>query len=196
MTAITLPNAGIKSGYQPLETAWGADMNRNLRVLDALVQCRAIDKDLTAPPGSPASGDVYIVAGSPTGDWAGHAGAIAIWCEGDDITATWIFVTPKAGWRVYVADEPAWYLYSGTSWGIEASAGVTKYTEAFGDGASGSFTINHGLGTRDVHVTVYRNSTPWETIACTIGRTDANTVSLSGFSGTPSTDQYIAVVSK
>jgi len=37
------------------------------------------DRDLTAPPGSPADGDCYIVAASPTGAWSGKAGKITFY---------------------------------------------------------------------------------------------------------------------
>lgn len=195
MTAITTPNTGIKTGYLPLETAWGGDMNRNLRILDVLVQARVLDQDLTAPPGSPASGDAYIVASGATGDWTGQVGKIAIWCVGDDIAGEWVLVEPRAGWRVYVVDESAYYQYAGT-WSLDSSAGPTKHREAFGDGAAGSFNITHSLDTRDVHVTVYRNSTPWESIACTVSRPDVDTVTLAGFASTPALDQFVVVVSK
>ena len=36
--------------------------NEALRLLDGLVQLSVLDRDLTAPPGSPADGDRYIVA--------------------------------------------------------------------------------------------------------------------------------------
>jgi hypothetical protein len=37
--------------------------NEALRLLDAMVQLAVLDRDLTAPPGSPADGDRYIVVG-------------------------------------------------------------------------------------------------------------------------------------
>ena len=45
--------------------------NEALRPLDGLVQLAVLDRDLTAPPASPADGDHYIVASGATGDWAG-----------------------------------------------------------------------------------------------------------------------------
>ncbi|NIP67909.1 MAG: DUF2793 domain-containing protein, partial [Planctomycetales bacterium] len=38
-----------------------------------------IDKDLTAPPGSPSNGDRYIIPTGATGAWAGHETEIAEW---------------------------------------------------------------------------------------------------------------------
>ena len=45
--------------------------NEALRILDGLVQLSVLDRDLTAPPGSPADGDRYIVGSGATGDRAG-----------------------------------------------------------------------------------------------------------------------------
>jgi hypothetical protein len=41
--------------------------NEALFAVDALLHCAVKDKDLAAPPASPAEGDRYIVAGAATG---------------------------------------------------------------------------------------------------------------------------------
>lgn len=38
--------------------------------------------------------------------------------------------------------------------------------------------ITHSLATRDVNVEVYRATTPWDTVGCTVERTDTNNVTL------------------
>lgn len=85
--------------------------NEALRVLDAVVQLSVLDRDLTTPPASPAEGDRYIVAASPTGAWTGQAGAIAVFEDGG-----WAFVSPMQGWRAYVVDEAALLVLAGGSW--------------------------------------------------------------------------------
>ena len=85
--------------------------NEAVRALDALVQLMVLDKDLASPPGSPADGNRYIVAASPTGAWAGQAGKIAAWQDG-----AWAFLTPREGWLAWVADEDKVYAHSGTAW--------------------------------------------------------------------------------
>lgn len=122
MTAQTLPNSGLVAGYTDAEDGWGEAMNANLRALDALVQLRVVDKDLTAPPGSPVAGQVYIVGAAATGAWAGQEGKLAIWCVGDDITSAWMFVTPKSGWEAWVIDEAVRYRYS-AAWAPVPSSG-------------------------------------------------------------------------
>jgi hypothetical protein len=93
--------------------------NEAIRALDALVQLMVFDKDLASPPGSPADGNRYIVATSPTGAWAGQAGNIAAWQDG-----AWAFFTPHEGWLAWVADEDKVYAHSGTAWAeLTASPG-------------------------------------------------------------------------
>lgn len=91
-------------------------VNDALRRLDGVVQAGVIDKDLSAPPGAPATGDAYIVGAAPSGLWAGKAGNLAIWHD-----TAWFFYVPSDGWRVYVQDEATLYIYDG-SWSPFASS--------------------------------------------------------------------------
>jgi hypothetical protein len=85
--------------------------NDALNQLDALVDLYFLDRDLTAPPGSPIDGDTYLVAASPTGAWAGQAGKLAYSIDG-----AWRFYAPMKGLIAYIADEQAILIYTGTSW--------------------------------------------------------------------------------
>ena len=84
-----------------------------LRAVNFLTQCSIKDKDLTAPPGSPADGDGYIIAASPTGAWSGQAKSLTRWSS---VAAAWEFYAPKAGWITWVADEAIFYHYTGSAW--------------------------------------------------------------------------------
>lgn len=92
--------------------------NEALRLLDGLVQMAVLDKDLNTPPGTPSDGDAYIVAGSPSGEWAGWAGDVALRSDG-----AWLRLPARTGWRAYVADEGALYIRVGSSW-IPALGGL------------------------------------------------------------------------
>jgi hypothetical protein len=91
--------------------------NEGMTLLDTLVQLAVKDKDLATPPGSPAEGDCYIIAASPTGAWTGWAGRVARFIDGE-----WRSYLPGvgsgAGWIAYVIDEAALYVFNGTTWGI------------------------------------------------------------------------------
>lgn len=91
--------------------------NRALRELEGQL-IHAKDKDLAAPPGSPAEGDVYIVAASPTGAWAGHAGDIAHFFGG-----IWKFHVKREGLRLWVDDEDIVYACDGSTWIAQPTGG-------------------------------------------------------------------------
>lgn len=195
MTAVTLPNTGLQAGFTAGESGWDDEMNRNLRVLDALVQAQVVDKDLSTPPVAPTGGQVYIVGPAPTGAWATHAGKLAIRMVGDDLTAAWTFVTPKAGWKVFVVDESAEYRYSGSAWAIVTSS-FASYEADFGDGAAVEYSINHSLGTRSVHVTVIRNAVPYDEVLVDVQHTSTNEIKLVNFVVAPTLNQFKVYVSK
>ncbi len=73
------------------------------------------DQDLTAPPGSPTTGDRYIVAATATGAWAGKEEQIAEYNG-----ASWDFTVPTEGAAVWIEDEDLAYVYNaahpGGSW--------------------------------------------------------------------------------
>jgi hypothetical protein len=85
--------------------------NEALRLLDGLVQLSVLDRDLTAPPGSPADGDRYIVASGGSGDWAGWDLNVALFTDG-----TWLRLPPRTGWRAWVDNEGLLLVYDGAGW--------------------------------------------------------------------------------
>lgn len=126
---MTTPNAGIPEVPEgTLDPAAG--LNDALRVIDALLQTAVISINQTAPPGTNADGDLYLVAaegGTATGAWAGHEDDLAQYvAEGD----FWQFYTAgdqvkllinMADGRLYVfnvADSPA-------SWQVLTGGGLT-----------------------------------------------------------------------
>jgi hypothetical protein len=85
--------------------------NEAIAMLDALVQPGVLDRDLAAPPASPANGDRYIVASGASGDWTGRAGSIAHRLDG-----VWAFYAPRPGWLVFVVDEAKLVHWTGSTW--------------------------------------------------------------------------------
>lgn len=85
--------------------------NEALIALDLLTQLAVLDRHLATPPISPASGDRYIVATSPTGDWAGHANDIAHF-DG----AAWLFHAPQPGWCAFLLAELGLVTFDGADW--------------------------------------------------------------------------------
>lgn len=130
--ADTTPTLGLTVLTEGQDAA-EVSVNSSFNIIDALF---AGAEDFTAtPPGSPTNGQVYLVATGATGAWAGQDGKVAAYYTG------WIFLTPKEGWRIFVKDEDAEYLYDGTAWTalaqrLSLATGIT----AFAGGGQGSAT--------------------------------------------------------
>lgn len=117
MPARDFPNLGLKGGYEEHEGGWADDMNSNLLKLSALTQGTVISK-LSATPGSPANGDVYLF----DEDHPTQANKIAIY-EGATGEEAWTYVTPDEGWLVYNQDENYYEKFNGAIWAELATGG-------------------------------------------------------------------------
>lgn len=94
-------------------------VNEITRYIEAVAARVVVDKDLTAPAGTEADGDCFIVAASPTGAWTGKAKYIAV-----KVSTAWVFIAPFAGLTFFVQDEAVNYRYSGSAWTAVASGGT------------------------------------------------------------------------
>jgi len=128
MTARTMPGLGLLSYYDLGEDGWKDGMDENLRTLSAVAQLAVLSR-VTALPGSPTDGDIYIV---PSG---GEANNVAVRDNG-----AWVYLTPAEGWRAWVADEDTLVVWNGTGWvtpGLRVNTqSGTSYTLVAGDAAS------------------------------------------------------------
>lgn len=146
--------------------------NEALVALDALVQASVVSRNVVTPP-SPTEGLRVLVGAAATGVFAGHEGALAAFDDGG-----WSFSTPRAGWRLYVADEKALLLFDGTAWNdiglaihsVQNLTGlgvgtVSDATNAFAAKLNASLFTARGSdegGTGDVRV-VFNKSAPSNT---------------------------------
>ena len=71
--------------------------------------------------------------------------------------------------------------------------GVRKYSTSVGDGSATSYTVTHNLGTKDLTVQVYDNSSPYAQVETDVEHSGNNTVAIK-FAQAPTTDQYRVVV--
>lgn len=76
---------------------------------------------------------------------------------------------------------------------IDTGVVVTKYAANVGNGTNTSYTITHNLGTKDVIVTVYDNSSPFAEVICDVQHTSTTAITLL-FSVAPTSNQYRVVV--
>lgn len=84
--------------------------NQGLDRLDAFVTPVVVDI-ADSPPGSPASGDLYIVGSSPTDDFTGHENELAQYQSGG-----WVFYTPFKWMDALVESLDSRMAYDGSGW--------------------------------------------------------------------------------
>ncbi|TCP85136.1 uncharacterized protein DUF2793 [Rhizobium sp. PP-CC-2G-626] len=95
--------------------------NEALQRLDAVTQL-VMAARLAHPPVNPGEGTCYEIALSPTDEWTGKAGKIAVWQDG-----AWTFVTPRPGWRAVFAGDARLYIHDGTAFRVyDATAGLER----------------------------------------------------------------------
>ena len=63
------------------------------------------------PPPMPAEATTWLIGGTPSGDWAGHAGEIALWTEGG-----WRFVASQDGMIAWIRDSTAFRVRRAGNW--------------------------------------------------------------------------------
>ena len=71
---------------------------------------------------------------------------------------------------------------------------LKKFSANIGDGTNTSYTVNHALGSRDVIVQLYDNSS-YDTVFADVVRTDANNVAIT-FGAAPSTNDIRVLIQK
>lgn len=82
---------------------------------------------------------------------------------------------------------------SGSVIAIDTSVVPRKVAADIGDGSTTSIAVTHSLGTRDVLVEVYRNSSPYDTVEVEVRRNSTSQVTLI-FAVAPTTNEYRVVV--
>lgn len=99
--------------------------NEAMLSVDILTMLSVKDRDLTAPPGSPADGDTYIPASGASGLWSGKDLNIAAWING-----VWKFFPPKEGWEAWVEDEDVRIYWTGSAWSSAIAGGKVDVNAA------------------------------------------------------------------
>jgi Protein of unknown function (DUF2793) len=87
-----------------------ATHNEALAIADMLMQ-PVVQSIASSPPAAPQPGQCWIVGASPSGVWAGHAGAIAGWTSGG-----WRFVAPLDGMQAWSIADNCVAMRGGGAW--------------------------------------------------------------------------------
>jgi hypothetical protein len=76
---------------------------------------------------------------------------------------------------------------------LDTTIAVRKYAANVGDGTATTYTVSHNLGTKDVIVSVYDNSSPYAEVVTDVQHTSTTAITLL-FSVAPTSNQYRVVV--
>jgi hypothetical protein len=87
------------------------------------------------------------------------------------------------------------YTASNAIGGGGSSFSYTSTSSIIGNGTATSFNINHGFGTRNLHITVYESGSNGETVYPDIRRINVNTASII-FATAPLAAEYIVYISQ
>lgn len=191
MAALTSPNLGLKYGRPLGDGPWDGDFNLIAEVLDALLHLSVHSMTTAAPPGSPASGDRYIVPVGATGAWAGQDKKIAYY-----LVSAWVYFSPRAGMQAFVEDaSPKGYvMFDATNWVLvipKANIEIEQFTPGVPPAdqvllsyqptkaltlpvaLAGSFASAAVAATAAATLTISKNGTSVGTINFAIGATTA-----------------------
>lgn len=96
---------------QPAQAQKHVTVNEALMRIDGLVNLVLLSRSVSTPPAAVQVGVAYDVPVGAVNAWAGQDGKVAIGANGG-----WVFVTPAAGWRAFVADRGVPAMHDGQAW--------------------------------------------------------------------------------
>jgi hypothetical protein len=76
----------------------------------------------STPPASPTKGDAHLIAGTPTGAWAGKVNNITVF----SYLSVWVFWPPVEGMRVYNVATGTHMIYSSGTWVSSTTDQITE----------------------------------------------------------------------
>jgi hypothetical protein len=87
--------------------------NESLQILDSLIAAAVEEPPRNDPPDPPITGTCFLVGLSPTGDWIGHACALATYTA-----AGWRFAAPTEGMEAWVKSASVSAIFIQGGWQV------------------------------------------------------------------------------
>lgn len=104
---MTTPVLGITE-LAPSQSEPEIPVNLSTRILEVIGGTASVESfALTAPPGSPSDGDLYVPAATATGAWAGKEDTLQLYTVN-----AWTTIQPKNGMLVRNKAGADWKWYS------------------------------------------------------------------------------------
>jgi hypothetical protein len=112
--------------------------------------------------------------------------------RGDDTNVSILWDESATAWTF--TNDGSTYYNVPTPTNIASSITAREYVASIGDGSTTSFTVTHNLGSRDVIVQLFDNST-YDTVYADVERTTTNTLTVA-FAAAPSSNDIRVLVTK
>ena len=144
---------------QPSQAQKHVTHNEAIRQLDNLIQMSALSDVIQTPPEINTEADCYIIPANATDGWSDRETQLAIFETHD-----WLYLTPKAGWLVYVASSQTLKVFNGTSWELAQKDEPIEFTNGPDLSEQKKFAISttQALWTTDQsdsHIQIYNKNT-------------------------------------
>lgn len=128
-------------------------VNEALARLDAAYQLSVVSATTTTPPVAAVDGDAFVVPGAAVNEWASHDGKLAFFLNGG-----WEFLSPLAGWQVWVQDEARRSVYLGDTWRKDALASSPNQAHMRAEVIETDFTLLGGSGFEETGLVLPSNA--------------------------------------
>lgn len=140
---------------EPAQAQKHVTVNEALARIDAALHLSVISGTTTTPPALNVDGDTYLVPVGGVNAWSGQDGALAFFGNGG-----WSFLTPQAGWQIWVIDTGARLTFDGQAW----SAGVLAMSPNSAAMRAEVIEIDHviqGGASEDTGFVIPANTSVW-----------------------------------
>lgn len=131
-------------------------VNEAFARVDAAVQMSVESRMLTEPPLVVTEGEAYLVASGGSGDWAGQDGRIASFSNGG-----WIFMDPRSGWQLWVAEEANRLTFDGTDWAANVLARSLSNAAFRAEVVEIDFTLSGGGSVEETDEVIPKDASVW-----------------------------------
>ena len=108
---LSASNQRITSVNDPVAASDAATKSYVDAAINGLDWQESVIDELATPPGSPSTGDRYIIIATATGAWAGNENSIAEWNG-----SSWTITAPDDGTTLEVEDTGFIKIWNGSSW--------------------------------------------------------------------------------
>lgn len=135
LTGLNTALSGTIASSDTILQAFGKIQNSITSILliiaPAVSELLPVISQINTPPGSPSTGDRYLVGTSPVGAWSANANHVAEW---DGVS--WVYTIPVNNNTVFVTNTLTTLRFNGTSWVAYTGTAILQNGNSLGSPVS------------------------------------------------------------